>query len=96
MTPAENESKGGQFPATWLAVAFPEDTDRAAIRALHHLGDVDDDLENFEAFFERRREKLAAVIRTRLGVPSPPQSTAVAADTTDGAGRVSGALPLAP
>ena len=61
MTPAENESKGGQFPATWLSAAFPDEHDRAAIRALHHLGDVDDSLDTFKDFFERRREKLAAV-----------------------------------
>lgn len=71
MTPPENESKGGQFPAAWLAAAFPDENDRAAIRALHHLGDVDDNLDAFDDYFEKRREKLAAVIRSRLGV-SPP------------------------
>ncbi len=68
LTPAENESKGGQSPATWLSSAFPEANDQAAIRALHHLGEVGDDLQGFDTFFQRRKEKLAAVIRTRLGI----------------------------
>ena len=57
LTPAENESKGGQPPASWLASAFPNEGDRAAVRALHHLGDVGDSQETFEPFFGGRREK---------------------------------------
>ncbi len=73
MTPAENESKGDRFPAAWLASSFPDENDCAAIRALHHLGDVDDDLDNFEDFFTSRRERLAAVVRRRLGVLIQPR-----------------------
>ncbi len=68
LTPAENESKGGRLPASWLAAAFPDDTDRAAVRAFHHFGEVSDSLDEFEDFFLARREKLAAVIRIRLGI----------------------------
>jgi hypothetical protein len=82
LTPAENESKGGRFPAVWLATAFPEENDRAAIRALHHLGDVEDNLNTFEDFFVTRREKLAAVIRNRLGVSFVPTVSAEAAAST--------------
>ncbi len=71
MTPAENESKGGQFPAAWLASAFPDEGDRSAIRALHHLGEIDDDLARFEDFSALRRAKLALVVSNRLGVAAP-------------------------
>jgi hypothetical protein len=71
LTPPENESKGGHFPATWLTSAFPDESDRDAIRALHHLGQIDDDLATFEDFFTGRRDKLAMVIRDRLNVPAP-------------------------
>lgn len=78
LTPAENESKGGQPPASWLAAAFPNEGDRAAVRALHHLGEFGDSLELFEAFFAARREKLASVIRARLGVQEPAGSAIAA------------------
>jgi hypothetical protein len=71
LTPAENESKGGQPPAAWLAAAFPNDVERNAVQAFHHLGPVLDDIESFEAFFAARQEKLAATIRSRLGVATP-------------------------
>jgi hypothetical protein len=71
LTPAENESKSGTLPGSWLASAFPDERDRAAVRAFHHLGDVGDDLSRFEDFFEERRAKLASVIRRQLGVPEP-------------------------
>lgn len=68
---AENESKGGRFPAMWLESAFADPTDGAAVRALHHLGDVGNSLDGFPAFFAERRDKLAKVIRQRLGVSQP-------------------------
>lgn len=68
LTPPENESKGGQLPASWLENAFSDESDRAAIRALHHLGTMGDNLEDLDQFFEARRLKLGAVIRTRLGL----------------------------
>jgi hypothetical protein len=71
LTPAENESKGGQFPRDWLLTAFPDEQHRAAIQALHHFGPVSDGLDGFDAFIESRREQLAAVIRSRLGVAPP-------------------------
>ena len=70
LTPAENESKGGRFPAEWLAAAFPQEIDRAAIRALHHLGDMTDDVQEIGEFLAARREKLATVLRARLGLPA--------------------------
>jgi hypothetical protein len=75
LTPAENESKGGRFPAAWLASAFPEELARGAISALHHLGDPQDDLRAFDDFFSARRQALAAVLRARLGVEPPSQTT---------------------
>jgi hypothetical protein len=70
LTPAENESKGGSTPETWLTTAFPDDVERDAIRAFHHLGVVSDDMRAFESFVIARRDKLADVIRSRLGLPS--------------------------
>ena len=78
LTPAENESKGGLLPDTWLTGAFADETDRAAIRALHHLGQAEDDLGSFDAFFAARRAKLGTVLRARLGV-EPPSDTAAPA-----------------
>jgi hypothetical protein len=71
LTPAENESKGGGFPASWLQTTFPDPAEADAIRAFHHLGQVADDVLDFESFYLQRRNKLAAVIRLRLGVPKP-------------------------
>jgi hypothetical protein len=68
LTPAENESKGGRLPRAWLIDAFPSDTDRAAVQAFHHLGDVRDEIQDVEDLWVARREKLAAVVRDRLGV----------------------------
>jgi hypothetical protein len=73
LTPSENESKGGTFPGSWLAGAFPGDTDRAAVRAFHHLGDAGDDFTHFEQFLAERRTKLAREIRRKLGVPEPAE-----------------------
>jgi hypothetical protein len=73
LTPAENESKGGTFPAAWLASAFPDKLARGAICALHHLGDPQDDLRTFDDFFSARRQALAAVLRARLGAELPNQ-----------------------
>jgi hypothetical protein len=71
LTPAENESKGGRFPGEWLTAAFPDGGHRAAIEALHHYGSVGDALDGFDEFIASRREMLTAVVRQRLGVPSP-------------------------
>lgn len=68
LTPAENESKGGRFPEAWLEGAYSEKVERNAICAFHHLGVVSNDLDNFESFIEARQEKLARVIRQRLGL----------------------------
>jgi hypothetical protein len=68
LTPAENESKGGQLPASWLVESFPSEVDRAAVQAFHHYADIGERLDTFEEFFIARREKLATVIRSRLGV----------------------------
>jgi hypothetical protein len=68
LTPAENESKGGQLPATWLGGAYTDEIDNAALRAFHHLGQQLESVKNFEEFFDCRRTKLAAVVRSRLGV----------------------------
>lgn len=68
LTPAENQSKSGSMPGTWLTKTYPEPTPQAAIRALHHLGDASDDLLQFRAFVDQRRVELAAVIRKQLGV----------------------------
>ena len=73
LDPADNESKGGQFPGPWLASAYPDEGARAAVAAFHHFGDVGDSLERFPEFFAERRQLLAAVIRERLGVVSDRQ-----------------------
>lgn len=75
LTPAENESKGGTFPGSWLTSAYPEERDRAAVRAFHHLGDAGDDLTRFDEFVEERRTKLAREIRRKLGAAESPLET---------------------
>lgn len=71
LTPPENQSKSGKFPSSWLVTEYPDTGPRDAIRALHHLGDITDSLEEFEDFIDKRRVNLARVIRDRLGVPQP-------------------------
>jgi uncharacterized protein with ParB-like and HNH nuclease domain len=83
LTPAENESKSGRPPGTWLSAAFPDSVDRAAIGALHHLGEVGDDLAGFDNFFQERRNKLATVIRDRLGVVPNVETANVPGGETD-------------
>jgi hypothetical protein len=74
LTPTENISKGSRAPAQWLTEAFPDEVARGAIVALHGLGNVTDDLQDFSAFVDARRSALAARLRSALGV-----STEVAA-----------------
>lgn len=76
LTPAENQSKGGVLPGTWLASAFPDERDQAAVRAFHHLGNASDDLRRFEDFITERRDKLAAAVRRELGVDDPARARA--------------------
>jgi hypothetical protein len=74
LTPADNESKGGRFPAPWLESAFPDAGHRAAVAAFHHFGEIGASPESFREFFEERRKLLAGVIRERLGVTSDVSS----------------------
>jgi hypothetical protein len=71
LTPPENQSKSGKMPLSWLETEYPDSGPRDAIRALHHLGDIMDSLEEFEKFFKERRSNLARVVRDRLGVAQP-------------------------
>jgi len=71
LTPPENQSKSGKLPLSWLETEYPDSGPRDAIRALHHLGDITDSLEEFEKFFKERRSNLARVVRDRLGVAQP-------------------------
>jgi hypothetical protein len=73
LTPADNESKGSQFPGPWLASAYPDEGTRTAVAAFHHFNGAGGSLESFPEFFPQRRQLLAAVIRERLGVASDPQ-----------------------
>jgi hypothetical protein len=68
LTPPENESKGGKSPGQWLVEAYPDPVERGAVSAFHHLGTVPDDVIELEGFWLARAEKLAAVVRARLGV----------------------------
>lgn len=74
LTANENESKQDLPPATWLDTAFSAES-RIAITALHHLSGVGNDLESFQAFFERRRQAVEAAIASKLGVALPPRSS---------------------
>ena len=71
LTPAENVSKKDRMPSAWLQAAYPDDSHRAAVQAFHHFGPVAEGLDGFSEFIEDRRNALAKVIRTRLGVPAP-------------------------
>ncbi len=76
LTPAENESKGGQLPSGWLAGTYSDGTDNAAVRAFHHLGQQMESLSDFKEFFVARQTKLAAVVRSRLGIAGEGSSLA--------------------
>lgn len=69
LTPLENMSKGGNWPASWLDAQFPDPSGRAAVVALHELHGVSDSLADFVAFLDRRRPLLRARIVAALGAP---------------------------
>ena len=71
LTPAENESKGDQMPRAWLDAGYADETHRAAVQAFHHFGPINEDMNGFAEFVSVRRDALAKVIRTRLGVSDP-------------------------
>lgn len=67
LTPGENTSKSGRWPADWLEAHFPDPAGRATMVALHELHGASDSLADFEAFLEHRRPLLRARIQAALG-----------------------------
>lgn len=78
LTSSENESKGGTMPGLWLETTYPDESPRRAVAAFHHLGELPEDLQDFDAWASARRELLARVIRTKLGVAQPTDGPAAA------------------
>ena len=68
---AENQSKRAALPSDWLTSQFPDPQARAAFRDRHLLGDVPDEIADFETFHTARRQRLVERLRVLLGVEKP-------------------------
>lgn len=65
---ASNQSKQQKLPQEWLVKTYPDEAARRHYCDLHDFGDVPASISEFGSFFEARRERLAAKLRTVLGV----------------------------
>jgi hypothetical protein len=68
LTPGENTSKSGRWPAEWLEAQFSDPAGRATMVALHELHGVSNSLADFELFLDHRRPLLRTRIASALGV----------------------------
>jgi hypothetical protein len=68
LTPGENISKSGRWPAEWLEAHFPDPAGRATMVALHELHGVSNSLADFETFLGKRRPLVRTRIASALGV----------------------------
>jgi hypothetical protein len=64
-----NQSKSAQLPKSWIDDTFPTPEAAEDYRARHDLGDVPEDLTEFLAFFDARRERMRVRLRELLGGP---------------------------
>lgn len=64
-----NQSKSAQLPNSWIDETFPNPAAAQEYRARHDLGDVPEDLTEFLAFFDARRERMRVRLRELLGAP---------------------------
>ena len=72
-----NQEKGKKMPLEWLGALTPETSEYLV--SLHHLQDLTEDLEEFNTFYEARKERLRQVLHAALGRPTaPPQVTTTA------------------
>lgn len=63
---ALNQSKGQKLPKDWLEEAYPEKNARTDYVMRHMLEGLGSDLDEFEKFFDRRRERLVMHITNVL------------------------------
>jgi hypothetical protein len=67
-----NIEKREMLPAGWLRQRYPNASDREHYCRLHDLGEVGEEMVDFEAFYDARRERL----RDRIAhVVNPPRDT---------------------
>ncbi len=65
-----NEEKNAALPADWMDSRFGKDSpERRQYATDHDLGDVPRKITYFNAFYEARRERMLAKLRSLLGVP---------------------------
>lgn len=67
----ENMEKSKVLPAAWLCKRFPDEEQRRAYCDRHDLGDVPEEMADFEAFFLARRERMLERMRSLLGATTP-------------------------
>jgi len=65
---AANIEKRATLPAEWLSKRYPIDSDREHYRSIHLLGAVPEDIAEFTAFYDARRERLRDRLYEVLGV----------------------------
>ena len=63
-----NSEKRDKLPSVWLTTRFPLPKDHKHYCGLHELGEVPEDLDSFEEFYNARRERLRSKIKAGLGV----------------------------
>lgn len=72
-----NVAKQDKLPAAWMKGHYPDHGALAAYWARHDLGDVPDDITQFMAFYDARRQRIAERVRSILGVRAPLRSAAM-------------------
>jgi hypothetical protein len=65
-----NIAKHDVLPADWAQSVYPDKAQRGLYFAGHDLESLSDTLEDFNAFYERRRELMTGKLRALLGAPS--------------------------
>lgn len=63
----QNHEKGAKLPAKWIRSTFPDEQTRRSYMERYLLADLPETLNDFENFYEGRRELLKARIRELLG-----------------------------
>jgi hypothetical protein len=61
-----NTEKNATMPGEWLRQRYASDDAQRHYRALHLLGDIPEDLHDFEAFYSARRDRLRSILTNML------------------------------
>ena len=62
-----NNEKRASMPADWLLKTYPDKGVRTEYQERHYLGDLPDDISEFDSFYEARRLRLKESITSLLG-----------------------------